>query len=491
MIICSYEFIGTNAFVNFKLGVKLMRKHFILSTRTLVSKRNVTQSFGEDNTIIVPMAVVDEIQKSYATQNSERGKIARETLEYLWSFDFKELTKGVKQKNGSILRVTTNYCDVQLDKTVSTTSLDLLDTRILQTCKGIKSEVPNSEPVILVSKSVALRMKAEMIGVKAQGFRDELLPELKEQYSGRMNLEVPDTLIELFESQRKLDVSQVVPEDKIKEVYENTFILLKGAYKKALGRIEKGYIVPLVFGKSTPFGVIPKNDAQRFMIEALSMDEEKATLVIFKGPAGTAKTFLSLAVGLQKVDEEGKYPNKILISRSPTETGEKLGFLPGDEGAKMNPYMRGIRDNLKQLLHPNDDLGGEQEHKTKRNRRCSFTEKPQYEDGSAIFTFGSISVEAINYIRGRSICDTFIIIDEAQNLTASEIKTIITRVGTGTKMVIIGDPEQIDRPELSERDNGLSYASERFKGEPRCWQLTLTEKESVRSELAKIASHIL
>lgn len=468
-----------------------MRKHFILSTRTLVSKRNVTQSFGDDNTIIVPIAVVDEIQRNYATQNNERGKIARETLEYLWNLDFKKLTKGVRQENGSILRVTTNYCDVQLDKTVSATSLDLLDTRILQTCKGVKSEVPNDEPVILVSKSVSLRMKAEMIGVEAQGFRDELLPELKEQYSGRMNLAVSDTQIELFESQKKLDVKQVIPEDKINEVYENMFVVLKGSYKKALGRIQNGYIVPLVFGKSTPYGVIPKNDAQRFMIEALSMDEDKATLVIFKGPAGTAKTFLSLAVGLQKVDEEEKYPNKILISRSPTETGQKLGFLPGDEREKMNPYMRGIRDNLKRLLTPNDDFFGPQEYKTKRTRKNTFNEKPQYEDGSAIFTFGSISVEAINYIRGRSICDTFIIIDEAQNLTASEIKTIITRVGTGTKIVIIGDPEQIDRPELSERDNGLSYASERFKGEPRCWQLTLTEDESVRSELAKIASRIL
>lgn len=469
-----------------------MRKHFILSARTLVSKRNVTQSFGGDNTIIVPMAVIDEIQRNYATQNNERGRIARETLEYLWSFDFKKMTSGgVLQENGSILKVTTNYCDIKLDKTVNSTTLDQLDTRILQTCKGVKAEVENNEPVILVSKNVSLRMKAEMIGVEAQGFRDELLPEVKEQYSGRIILEVSDTKIELFESEKILDVYTVVPVDKIDELCENMFVVLKGSYKKALGRIQNGYIVPLVFAKSTPYGVIPKNDAQRFMIEALLMDEEKAPLVILKGPAGTAKTFLSLAVGLQKVDEEGKYPNKILISRSPTETGEKLGFLPGDEGEKMNPYMRGIRDNLKKLLTPNDDFFGTQTYKTKKSRRQSFNEKPQQEDGSSIFTFGSISVEAINYIRGRSICDTFIIIDEAQNLTAGEMKTIITRVGTGTKMVVIGDPEQIDRPELSERDNGLSYASERFKGEPRCWQITLTEEESVRSELAKIASRIL
>ena len=469
-----------------------MRKHFILSTRTLVSKRNVTQSFGSDNTIIVPMAVVDEIQKTYAMQNSERGKIARETLEYLWSFDFKELMKGVVQENKSILRVTTNYYNIELDETVKKTQLDSLDTRILQTCKGVMSEVPKDELVILVSKNVALRMKAKMLGIEAQSFRDELLPEISEQYTGRMTLDVPDSYIDEFYAQKKLDKNKVVPAEKRQDVYENMFIQMEGTHKSAIGRIEKGFIVPLTFGNVHPYSVIPKNVGQRFMIEALSMDEERATLVIFKGPAGTAKTFLSLAVGLQKVVEEKKFPNNILISRSPTETGERLGFLPGDEQEKLDPYLRGIRDNIQNLLKPNDAEVTAEVYKNKKgSKQFADYEKPISEDGSYFFASGNIKVEAISYIRGRSICDTFIIIDEAQNLTASEIKTIITRVGTGTKLVIIGDPEQIDRPELSERDNGLSYASERFKGEPRCWQITLTEDESVRSELAKIASRIL
>ena len=477
-----------------------MKKHFILSTRTMVSKRNVTLNFGSDNDIYIPMAVVDEMQTRYAKENTERGRIARENLEYLWSLDFKKLRKGVKQTNGSTIYISTNHTDIELPKDVEATTLDRLDRRILQTCIAIKNEINNntqingreSEPVILISKSVPLRMKAEMCGIEAQSFKDELLPELSEQYTGRIKLKVSEENYKLFCSQGKIAISLVIPKEDPPELYENMFVEIEGGYKKANGRIENGYIVPLTFEKTHPYGITAKNNAQKFMIEALTMDEKRATLVIFKGPAGTAKTFLSLAVGLQKVVEEGLFPGKILISRSPTETGEKLGFLPGNELEKIHPYLRGIKDNLGNLINPKkDEIGQDIEYPRNKRGNKICPEKPSQEDGSYVFASGAIRAEAIGYIRGRSICDTFIIIDEAQNLTATEIKTIITRVGTGTKLVIIGDPEQIDRPELSERENGLSYASERFKGEPRCWQITLTDDESVRSELAKIASRIL
>lgn len=472
-----------------------MRKHFILSTRTIVSKRNVTQSFGNDNTIIVPMAVLDKIKIKYVdppNPNTERGKIAQEVLDYIESFDLEQLQKGVKQANGSILRVTTNYSGVELPKEVKETELDRLDTRILQTCKGIREEVPEEEPVILVSKDGLLRLRAKMVGVKAQTFRDELLPEISEQYTGRMTIRVSDEVIEKFNKNGKLLLSEAFSDEQLQEVYENMFVQMNGMYREEIGRVEQGYIVPLVFGKTTPYGVIPKNNGQRFMIEALTMDEKRAPLVIIKGPAGTAKTFMSLAVGLQLVEEENKYPQKILISRSPTETGEKIGFLPGDEMEKIGPYLRGIMDNLQHLHSLDyDEINFPDIKNKKGSSKPKFSEKPQTEDGKSHWTFGSIKAEAIGFIRGRSICDTYIIIDEAQNLTANEIKTIITRVGTGTKLVIVGDPAQIDRPEVTERDNGLSYASERLKGQPTCWQITLTDDESVRSELAKIASTIL
>lgn len=482
----------------FKKGVvKLMsRKHFILSTRTLVSKRNVTQSFGSDNTIYVPLAVMEEMERRYYDQFSERGKIARDTLAYLGSFHIEELKKGVVQKNGSILKVVTNYINQEIPEAIKNTELDKLDKRILQTCLGVKSEVPKSEPVVLVSKKDTLRKKAELLGIKAQTFRDELLPEISEQYTGRKILHIADELIKEFRQNKKISVKKVFSSEEMQEVYENMFIEMKGYSDWAYGRVCGDNIVVLQYEAYHPYCVIPKNVGQKFMIEALMTDQEKAPLVIIKGPAGTAKTFLSLAVGLDLVENE-KFPNNILISRSPTETGEKIGFLPGSELEKIGPYLRGIMDNLMALhTKSNDDTEMVIKAQSKKNGRKSNrfendSEKPAFEDGTVFFETNKIKAEAVGYIRGRSICDTYIIIDEAQNLSPVEIKTIITRVGTGTKLVLIGDPAQIDRPELDERNNGLSYASERLKGEATCWQITMTDEESVRSELAKRASMLL
>lgn len=473
-----------------------MRKHFILSTRTVVSKRNVTQSFGSDNTIIIPMAVLDEVQTKYATQHTERGKIAEELLKYLSdNYGIKKLHKGVIQPNGSFLKVTTNYSSEELNETVNETELTKIERRVLQTCVGIKKEVPADEPVILVSKNPLLRMKAELLGVKAQTFRDELLPEIHEQYTGRKEIFVSDEQINEFYKNKKIRIEDIIRDEKErKEVYPNMFIQMKGTNGSAIGRVSGEYIVKLVFTDYHPYGVIPKNVGQRFMIEALMMDEEIAPFVIIKGPAGTAKTFLAIAAGLEQVEEQGKFPEKILISRSPTETGEKLGFLPGGESEKIEPYMRGVKDSIGNLYKRSyDETEPKSENVRKKGDRTSdkYDEKPQYEDGMNLFERRIINAEAIGYIRGRTITDTYIIIDEAQNLTPVEVKTIVTRVGTGTKLVLIGDPAQIDRPELDERNNGLSYASERFKGDEDCWQITMKESESVRSKLARKAAMLL
>ena len=299
-----------------------MKKHFILSARTVISKRNVTQSFGHDNTIIIPMAVLDEVQANYAPLNTERGKFAREFLEYLSSFGIKELLKGVIQENGSELKITTNYGDEEIDEVVRKTNLSRLDTRILQTCIGVKNEISSDEMVVLVSKNVALRMKAEMLGIRAQTFRDELLPEFSEQYTGRKEICISDELIKEFYAEKHLHIQDVFSEREIQqEIYPNMFVRIidKIGIGKAIGRITyDGLIVPLVHENAYPYGVTPKNVGQKFMIEALMMDHKIAPLVIIKGPAGTAKTFMSLAVGLELVQERRMFSNNILISRSPT-----------------------------------------------------------------------------------------------------------------------------------------------------------------------------
>ena len=471
-----------------------MRKHFILSTRTLVSKRDVTQSFGSDNTVYVPLAVMEEIELRYYDQMGERGKIARDNLAYLGSFHIEALKHGVVQKNGSILKVTTNYNNEEIPEIIRNTKCSELDTRILQTCLGVKKEIPKGEVVVLVSKKDTLRKKAEMMGFKAQTFRDELLPDISEQYAGRKTINVSRDVYQKFWKERTIPISEAVSKEDMQDIYPNMFIELRCGHEKDEGRIYKDNIIALQ--NYYPYGVIPKNIGQKFMLEALLMDSDIAPLVIIKGPAGTGKTLLTLAAGLDQALDKDIYHNKILCSRSATETGERIGFLPGDESEKMHPYMRGLRDALKQLINGtkhefkknSSNSGGK---KNKNYHQNEDDEKPSYEDGTIFFERGAIQVEAINYIRGRTICDTYIIIDEVQNLTPTEVKTIVTRVGIGTKLILMGDPAQIDRAGLDERNNGLSYASERFKGDDTCWQITMTDDESVRSELAKKASKLL
>ena len=472
-----------------------MRKHFILSAKTLISKRNVTQSFGSDNTIWIPFAVMQEVERKYQDEVSERKKIAWENLKYLGSFHIKQLVDGVVQENGSILKVILdNSYKNELPDKMKGTDINPLDKKILKACLYVKENVPSREDVVLVSKKTTLRHNAERIGVMAQTFRDELLPEIPEQYKGRKIIHISDRKIEEFRKNKGIPIKKVVSsEEELLEIQQNMFIELKGDNLFECGRVAGKNIVPLVYGEYHPSGVTPLNIGQKFMIEALMMDEKIAPLVIFKGPAGTAKTFMALAAGLELVEEHKKFPNKILISRTPTETGEKMGYLPGGELEKLGPYLRGIIDNL-------DNLCDEKRNKKKESQKKDSNsvsanqedkEKTDAEKVQEFFKKRGIKAEAISYIRGRSIDRAYIIIDEAQNLSPVEVKTITTRVGFGTKLVLIGDPAQVDRDELDERSNGLSYASERFKGNPLCWQLTMRDEESVRSELAKIAAILL
>ena len=199
---------------------------------------------------------------------------------------------------------------------------------------------------------------------------------------------------------------------------------------------------------------------------------EKAPLVIIKGMAGTSKTFYTLAVGLEKVlnNPTGEY-RRILISRPNAQFDSDIGFLPGDEQEKISPLMRPIIDNLEQLI----DSSEEERYEDERELQGKIEE---------IFERGLIQTEALNYIRGRSIVKTYLIIDEAQNMTPNQVKGIITRAGKGTKIILLGDTNQIDRPMLDERTNGLSYASEYMKGSPLCWQITMAAEECERSQLA-------
>ena len=217
----------------------------------------------------------------------------------------------------------------------------------------------------------------------------------------------------------------------------------------------------LAYRKAEPYGIHPRNAGQYFFQEALMQPAEKAPLVIVKGMAGTSKTFYSLAVGLEKVlnHPSGEY-RRILICRPNAQFDDDIGFLPGDEQEKISPLMRPIMDNLEQLIDSNE----EERYKDENELKGKIEE---------IFERELIQAEALNFIRGRSLIQTYLIIDEAQNTTPNQIKGIITRAGKNTKIIL-----------LDERTNGLSYAAEHMKGSSLCWQITMSPEECERSELA-------
>ena len=324
-----------------------------------------------------------------------------------------------------------------------------------------------------------MRVKAQMLGIQAEDFTTEQAPVSEEQYTGRCEVFVAEKKFEDFKK-KHIAPEDVYQADESGEklpvtLVPNQFVILKAdqsARKTQLGRFDGKKIVPLAFQKKKPYGVSPRNVGQKFLQEALMADAEEAPLVIVKGMAGTAKTFYTLAVGLHAMleQEEPAY-RRILISRPNAQFDDDIGFLPGDESEKIAPLLRPVVDNLELLVDQNE--------KERFADERSLSGKVE-----ELFDRGIVDAQALNFIRGRSISKTYLVIDEAQNLTPKQAKGIITRAGMGTKIILLGDPQQIDHPLLDERTNGLSSAAEKMKGSPLCWQVTMSAEECERSALA-------
>ena len=382
---------------------------------------------------------------------------------------------GTRLPGGGLLRVEKNFVHVELPPDLPE---DKADNRILMVCRGLKDQDPEGR-VVLVTKDLVLRIKADILGIQAEDFTTEQVSPDDALYTGRAEVYLPEELAKEFKKSG-VPLEAVYQVDgnggRIEpELVENEFLVLKldqSSKKTLLGRVEGSRIVPLVYKKSKPYGVAPRNVGQYFLQEALMTGADKAPLVIIKGMAGTAKTFYSLAVGLEKLynNPNGEY-RRIVISRPNAQFDEDIGFLPGDEQEKIAPLMRPVIDNLEQLL--DSDEGKRYENELLLGDKVS-----------EIFERGLIQTEALNFIRGRSIVKTYRIIDEAQTMPPSQVKGIITRAGQGTKIILLGDPQQIDRPFLNERTNGLSYAAKYMKGSPLCWQISLSAQECERSALA-------
>ena len=391
-----------------------------------------------------------------------------------------DLLQGVKLDGGGILRIEKNFVNVELPSDLPD---DKPDNRILKVCMRLADTAKDSQ-VILVTKDIVLRLKAQILGMKAEDFERERVSDDDAQYTGRTEVYFPEDMIKEFRKKGiSLDDTYQSDEDgnrSTPQFHENEFVILKpdqSSKKTLLGRVSGGRVVPLVYRKSKPYGVSPRNVGQYFMQEALVTDADTAPLVIIKGMAGTAKTFYALAVGMEKVyNNPSKEYRRIIVCRPNAQFDDDIGFLPGDEKEEIAPLMRPVIDNLEQILDSD--------------------EKERYEDEAElsdkiteVFERGIIQTEALNFICGRSIAKTYLIIDEAQNMTPNQVKGIITRAGKGTKIILLGDPNQIDKPFLDERTNGLSYVAKYMMDSELCWQITLSADECERSALAINRTH--
>ncbi|MDQ2085002.1 PhoH family protein [Herbivorax sp. ANBcel31] len=451
-----------------------MKKTFVLDTNVLLQTPYALHSFG-DNTIVIPEVVLEELDK-FKKENTELGANARHTARFLDELRLKgNLNEGVELENGGVLKVELSYTSVKMPESWDDSNND---NRILKLCKGLMED---GETVFLVTKDIFERIKADILGITAQDFFAEQVPEYHKQYRGRREVYTTKEKIDGFYKDGCININDIYiykaeyTKKTTPMLTKNEFLIIHSETNEkqtALGRFDGKNIVPLIFLKERPFGVSPRNAGQKFMQEALMTEADKAPLVIVKGPAGTAKTFYSLAVGLHKImAEQKKLYRKILVCRPNVKLDEDIGFLPGSEQEKIAPYLRPVIDNL-EVLVDNDE-----------NERYS-SENELKDKIDELFDRKIINTEAIAFIRGRSIVKQWVIIDEAQNLTPKQVKGIITRAGAGTKIILIGDPEQIDQPFLDIRTNGLCYASERMKGSHLCYQLTLFDEECERSELA-------
>lgn len=450
-----------------------MVKIYVLDTNVLIQAPHAVECF-EDNQVILPMVVLEELDRLKKAEG-DRGSNARQAVRILEQFRQKgNLLSGIEMEGGGTLRVEKNFVDVSLPEDLAA---EVPDNRILKVCLGLSRD--RSEQVILVTKDILLRIKAQILGICAEDFTTEQVFDNEKQYKGRTEVYVPEEIFKEFKKKGIPceEVYQVDEAGKRTEVQltENQFVILRAdqsSGKTHLGRVEGERIRKLEYKKSAPYGIHPRNAGQYFLQEALMQPAKNAPLVIVKGMAGTSKTFYSLAVGLEKVlnNPTGEY-RRILVCRPNAQFDSDIGFLPGDEQEKISPLMRPVIDNLEQLI----DSSEEERYRDEKELQGKIEE---------IFSRGLIQTEALNYIRGRSIVKTYMIIDEAQNMTPGQIKGIITRAGKDTKIILLGDPDQIDRPFLDERTNGLSYASEHMKGSPLCWQITMTAEECERSVLA-------
>lgn len=410
--------------------------------------------------IYIPFSVIEEIDR-FKRDLGENGRNARHFSRFVDVLrDQGSLAEGVAiETSKSYVYVISDFNFTGLPTEMN---LSVPDHRILATAFTLKAQNPKMN-VELVTKDINLRIKADVFGIDAKDYDPENT-HLEDMYKGVKEIDLEPAQIDSFYKDRGLELTGEF------KFFANQYLIMRDKANpnhSAIGRFDEklGRIVPLISPAESVWGIHPRNMEQSFAFDALLNDE--MLFVSLVGKAGTGKTLLALAAGLHKTLDDGRF-QRLLVSRPIFPMGRDIGYLPGDVEQKLNPWMQPIFDNVEFLLGADKKAAGRAQE---------------------LINQGMLNIEPLTYIRGRSIPNQYLIVDESQNLTPHEIKTIVTRAGQGTKVVLTGDCYQIDNPYIDASNSGLTYSVERFKGQKISAHVSLTKGE--RSELAELAANIL
>ena len=439
----------------------MAKQIYVLDTSACLTDGSAIKSFG-NNDVVLPLKVLDEIDAQKKRQDGV-GTNARFIIRHLDNLRSEgNLNKGVRIAKGKGILSVKNY-----DPSVIPDDLNLNspDNQIIATALTEKKNNPRKK-VTVVTKDINMRVKCDALGVLSEDYQGhDIVKDPDELFVGITDCLVDDELIDQFYAGEEV----CLPEELEKNLKPNEFVMLVSTAnnkKTALTQFERAE-APLkkIVQYDNIWGVRPRNKEQTFAFSLLMNPD--IPIVSLIGKAGTGKTLLAIAAGLEQIMGGQDYERykKLIVSRPVQPLGKDIGFLPGTLEEKMLPWLAPIQDNL-EFLMGND-----------KNALLDHMER------------GVVEIEALTYIRGRSISNAFIIIDEAQNLSGHELKTILTRVGEGTKIILTGDIEQIDNIYIDEKTNGLTYAVEKFKDYDLAGHITLQKGE--RSKVASLSAKIL
>ncbi len=439
-----------------------MIKNFVLDTNVLLHDPAAIIRF-QDNRVIIPITVIEELDRFKKDLNM-LGRNARTVSKFIDRMRQEgSLAEGISLNGGGILRVA--FDGEGAKRLPAELSGNREDNQILSVALGTQVR-EQGIPVVLVSKDTNLRIKADALGLRAEDYESDRV-DIEELYQGFREVAVDKAWIDAFYAAGESEPPETDP-----ELFPNEYLVLRdsGSQASALARSDaaRRKVRPVASFREDVWGVRPRNKEQHFALDILLDDAVK--LVTLAGKAGTGKTLLAIAAGLRKTSDEEAY-QRLLVSRPVFPMGKDIGFLPGDVEEKLKPWMQPIFDNVEYLFGYS---------RRKRQGMRGYQE---------LINLGILEIEPLTYIRGRSIPNQYIIIDEAQNLSPHEVKTILTRAGENSKVVLTGDPYQIDNPFVDSASNGLSVAVEKFKGEAIAGHVMLAKGE--RSPLAELAANIL